>query len=460
MNFIGRKKELQKLNTIFKENGSKIFAILGKRGIGKTELINEFKRKYVMDNNHSIYFEMFGQKGISAKTQIKTFIKKLLPHIDLTKCFIEDWNDLFFYLSKELIPLNKDKKIIFFIDEFPWLHTKKSGFIQAFSTFWNNIQHTDHIYFILTGSAVAWMNKNIINTSGGLYGRISDIIHLQSFSFLETVDFLKNINPNYSLNEFLNIYFMTGGTARYLKRIRYEYNLEECRKEIFQNEKEFDLLFDSSFESYLSIHRKIVELFEKHDKLKIKDIVKKLNCNLNVIYPAIEDLVNSDILYKTPLLTKNGNSLRDNEYSLKDLFCYSFLKLKDNFSKHREDVINGYAFEIFARLNINLIREALGRSSLNFKAYTWNNEHAQIDLVLEDEDNSYYIIECKNYNTEFEISKHYLENLNNKLKEFNNFLFFKKRRKQLKLVLFSTFGTKSNPLIPFIDIKLEDFCKK
>lgn len=74
----------------------------------------------------------------------------------------------------------------------------------------------------------------------------------------------------------------------------------------------------------------------------------------------------------------------------KELFCYSFLKLKDNFSKHREDVINGYAFEIFTRLNINLIREALGRSSLNFKTYTWNNEHAQIDLVLEDEDNSYY----------------------------------------------------------------------
>lgn len=471
--FIGRQIELNQLFHLIDEDYSKICAIIGRRGIGKTTLSLKLKEK--LQENFSIndyhFFELYGQKKVSTKLQLKNFIDLTKDYFSFTNFEIkesDDWNS-FFNLLKNKIELqhkvNPNKKLIFFIDEFPWLHVKQSNFIQSFSTFWNFIQNKNNIYFILTGSAVSWMNRNVINTSGGLYGKVTNVIYLKPFNFIETVEYLKQENPNYNLNELLCYYFFTGGVARYLERIRYRFSLEENMLAIFKNHEhvsEYDILFSSSFESNLDVHKKIIDLYKTRHGLTALEIIDLLKITPSVIYNALEDLSCSDILYKEKTFKKNNNKNSNNEvsYILTDLFCYNYLRLENNFSKQREHIIYGYCFEIFTRLNIDLVRKAIGRNGLMFNSYHWKNEYAEIDLILEDADLSYFIIECKNYHSLFELNNDYINKLNSKINEFDEFLNKNNKKKnQLKLILFSVYGTKKNNKIPFINISLEQELK-
>jgi len=50
----------------------------------------------------------------------------------------KNWHEAFKLLTDyTTLRIKKGKKVIFF-DEFPWISTPKSGFMQAFEYFWNN----------------------------------------------------------------------------------------------------------------------------------------------------------------------------------------------------------------------------------------------------------------------------------------------------------------------------------
>lgn len=61
----------------------------------------------------------------------------------------------------------KSGKLILFFDELPWLATPKSGFLRAFSFFWNNWAVDQNILVIICGSAASWMMQKVVNDKGG-----------------------------------------------------------------------------------------------------------------------------------------------------------------------------------------------------------------------------------------------------------------------------------------------------
>ena len=67
---------------------------------------------------------------------------------------------------------NGERQVIF-IDELPWLDTKKSGFITGFESFWNGYADSRNNIVIVCGSAISWMTNELINNHGGLYGRVT-----------------------------------------------------------------------------------------------------------------------------------------------------------------------------------------------------------------------------------------------------------------------------------------------
>lgn len=55
MKFIGRKKELNELYNLYKVNDRRLVSIIGRRGVGKSRLNDEF-RKRCLNNNDVFLF--------------------------------------------------------------------------------------------------------------------------------------------------------------------------------------------------------------------------------------------------------------------------------------------------------------------------------------------------------------------------------------------------------------------
>lgn len=461
--FVGREREQKLINEAIADERSKIIAIIGRRGIGKTELMLYTKKTH--NQSDFIFLDLHGLKGAPMKAQLKNCRENLRSQFIFTDDF-KSWSEFFNNLEKALInfrnePSNANKKIIFNIDEFPWLHTKGSFFVQSFAAFWNKIQSFKNFYFILTGSAVAWMNKNVINTSGGLYGRVNVIINLKPFSFKETVDYLYTIS-RYNLEECLSYYMMTNGVARYLQRIKYQNDLEQNRAEIFKDGEhfnEFDILFTSSFDSNLFIHKKIVELFKTKHFITVEYVAQKLKLSKSAIYLALDDLLSSDLIIEHNNFAKSKGR-QEKTYSLNDLFCFYYLKLSELQTDHRKAIMNGYAFEIFARKNFSLIREELGRSGVDYEVFVFENEKTQIDLLSKEKDGVFLLVECKNYSQEYELTMDYIQKLNNKAQELSNELEKKKLKNSIKTVFFTTYGTKRHRSYSFVNVSLNDIFNK
>ena len=56
--------------------------------------------------------------------------------------------------------------MVVFLDELPWLGTKKSGFLQGLGWFWNSWAIDQNIVLVICGSAASWMIDKVINNKG------------------------------------------------------------------------------------------------------------------------------------------------------------------------------------------------------------------------------------------------------------------------------------------------------
>ncbi|HVZ57018.1 MAG TPA: hypothetical protein VG870_10205, partial [Chitinophagaceae bacterium] len=82
---------------------------------------------------------------------------------------------------------------VVFLDEFPWLDSRKSGFLHAFEHFWNTwASRQPHIIVVICGSSASWMIRKIVNSKGGLHHRITQKIRLLPFTLAETEAFLRS----------------------------------------------------------------------------------------------------------------------------------------------------------------------------------------------------------------------------------------------------------------------------
>ena len=62
----------------------------------------------------------------------------------------------------------------------------KSGFIPALENFWNSwAALRDDVKLIVCGSATSWMISNLINSKGGLHGRLTHRILVEPFNLYD-----------------------------------------------------------------------------------------------------------------------------------------------------------------------------------------------------------------------------------------------------------------------------------
>lgn len=456
---IGRKKEKKLLQKVCDSEQAEFVVVYGRRRVGKTFLVREFFSK-----QECIYFQATGiQKG-NITLQIKNFIAALsLVFFDSAPLAVpKTWNDSFELLHKQI--LKSDKKIVIFIDELPWMASRKSGLLEAIDYYWNHYWSSrNNVLLIICGSSASWIIKKIIQNKGGLHNRATCQMRLLPFSLVETKEFLESRAINLSNQHILKLYMALGGVPHYLNYVEKGRTADENIQKIFFEEnsplrEEFKKLFDSLFndaETYIEL---IKIIGAKRSGVTRSDIKKQLSENVGGrLSERLNDLCAAGfILEFVPFARTRGEY-----YKLSDEFCLFYLYWLENTIKKnltadywmklsqtpRYHSWAGYSFEevcykhaqtIITALDI---KTAIVIDSWRFIPRKGKESGAQIDLLIDRSDDAITVCEIKFTESPFIFDKAVAENLQNKITVFKEKT---KTNKQIFIILISANGLREN----------------
>ncbi len=449
---IGRKKEITILNKAFNSKTSRLVAIYGRRRVGKTFLIREHYKS-------NIKFELTGINGGTYSDQLKNFAKVIRKTSSKFKDISppSDWLEAFEILENYLDTLQGKKKKVIFIDEFPWLATRKSRFLGAFENFWNSYAtKRNDLIVVVCGSTASYIINKILKNKGGLHGRINHRINLKPFNLNETKLFLKSRNINYSDYDILLLYMMIGGVAHYLDKIERGNGISTNIDELFFEDSgelfdEFESIYKSLFENS-DIHLKIVrELAKTRKGVTRNELLSKVKLQSNQhVTKVLNELIDAGFLSKYEAF---GKKKFGSLYRLSDEYSYFYLnfieknrgKGQNTWRKLQQSntfkIWSGFSFETLCLKHIDQIKKGLNIEAIISTNDSWFNENAQIDILIDREDGHINICELKFYNAPFKIDANYVNKLRTKMDEFRTST---KTKKSFFLTMITTFGIIKN----------------
>lgn len=431
--FIGRKRELKILEGQLKKRVASLVVLRGRRRIGKSRLIEEFSKPY----KTYIFTGIPPTKESTKISQIEEFVRQLKRQISLPSLEFSDWGDVFWYLAEQL-PKNR---VILVFDEITWMGSKDPDFLGKLKTAWDNhFKKNDKLMMILCGSVSAWIEKNIL-CSTGFVGRISVVLTLGELSLKESNEFFGNHGKNISNYEKLKLLAVTGGVPRYLEEIRPEISAEQNLKEIcFSPEgflfNEFNQIFSDIFLSKTNIYFKALEALVNCTMQPI-DLSEKIEVPLNnVLLDYLNELVTAGFLSRDyTWQIKTGEASKLSHFRLKDNYSRFYLKyILPNRHKIESgafenkalsslpgwSTIIGFQFENLVLNNRAKIWEILKLPSDEiiwdnpfFQKKTTKQEGCQIDYLIQTKFNTLYICEFK-FSTK-EIKKDIINEVQNKI---------------------------------------------
>jgi AAA+ ATPase superfamily predicted ATPase len=478
-NIIGRKQEIQELNDLYNSNKAQMVAIYGRRRVGKTFLVDEalkgritFRHAGLSPNN-----EISGKKNL-LKDQLKHFYNSLLLHGMKKSKQPASWLDAFFMLEQHLSDIDDGNRQVVFLDELPWLDTPRSGFLTAFEAFWNTWGcHRDNLMVVVCGSANSWILDNLINDTGGLYGRTTYEIKLSPFTLKETEEFLHSNDIKMSRYDIAQCNMILGGIPYYLGYLTKNNSLAQNIDQLFFSQKpklynEFNRLFASVFKNP-EVMKKIIKLLAtRHSGFTRKEIISKLDLGEGGdVTGFLNALIASDFIVK---YTPFGKSTREDHYRLIDPFCLFYVRyisnknvVDTNFwtnNQMSQSVVSwrGIAFEDLCLRHIFQIKRALGISGVITSQSNWivpsndNEPGMQIDLLINRNDNVVNMCEMKFYNEDFAVSGDYYKKIASRANKLHEEL---PKKYIVHSTLITTYGLSYNEYSGAFQqvITLEDF---
>ena len=417
MKFIGRKREMEKLESEYSRDSSFV-VIYGRRRVGKTTLIKEF-----LKDKTAFYFLATEEIESQSMKRLAGVVARTTKNRLLQNATFTDWLDLF----QVIADYEPEKKKVFVIDEFPYLVKTNSAFPSILQNAWDEVLKDKNVMLILSGSLIGMMQKHALSYDSPLYGRrtsqmrlapllFTDIYAVQSLAFTESVE----------------QYAVTGGVPKYLEFFEDGRELTEQIKDAvlskngFLYEEPFFLLKSESMTAvnYFSIIKAIAD-----GNHKIGKIAGVLGIESSKLTPYLSTLSDLGFVEKrTPVTEKNPEKSRKGLYFIADNFIRFWFKyvypykgeleldnmqiVLEEMKKDFETKFVAFAYEdickdIFANLCkrgvIDFVPSRIGAYWLN--DYTGDTE---IDVMAVDNQNKrIFAGECKYHRNPVDASVYY-----------------------------------------------------
>jgi len=401
--FIGRKRELDKLNELYNKGGFQFPVIYGRRRVGKTALINEF-----IKDKDAIFFT-----GIesNARQNLENFSRSILSYADAA---LEDTVFSSFQAALEYVfKLSEKKSIVLVIDEYPYVAKASKSLASTLQSLIDKNKDTSNLFLILCGSSMSFMENHVLAYKAPLYGRRTAQFKILPFDFFESRDYFKKVSDL----DMAVIYGIVGGTPQYLLQINDNLSLEENIKRCFLDpssplfEEPNNLLKQEVREP--AIYNAIISAIAT-GSTKLSEIASKVGEETSACVAYIKNLTSLGIVKKeTPF---SECSTRKTIYKIDDnLFRFWYRFIPDNIASINRGLIDiayekispmisDYMGAIFEDICIQYLwkQREQGRSNIAFTdlGRWWGNDsknkcEAEIDIMGTDGADSALFCECK-----------------------------------------------------------------
>ncbi len=213
--FVGRETELKFLNERYMEKSGQLIVLYGRRRVGKTETLREFCR----DKPHVF----FSCTQTTDRVQLRNFSVRMLKEGIPAGKYISEFEDWEKALRAVLdLPYGEKKKLLV-IDEFPYMCRGNKSIPSVLQNLWDSELRDSNVMIILCGSAMSFIEKELLAEKNPLYGRATGIYKMKEMGFYDAVKFF----PHYSARDKVLAYAVLGGIPHYLKQWSPELSIGE-----------------------------------------------------------------------------------------------------------------------------------------------------------------------------------------------------------------------------------------
>ena len=423
--FIGRQKELNTLTNQYSKNEFTFIPIYGRRRVGKTQLIEEFIR-----DKNAIFFTAIN-KG-TYKSNMELLSKAIFESSDtapLYSTFHDALNGIYELAQKE--------KLIFVIDEFPYLAQTDESILSLLQQYIDLKFLKTNMMLILSGSSLSFMENQVLGYQSPLYGRRTGQIKLLPVDFQTARQF----TPKLSKHDQAVVYGVTGAIPKYLSLFNDESTLDEnIKSQYFDRNaylfEETDNLLKQEFKEP-ALYQAIITAIATGGS-QMKDIKNRVGAESSTIATYMKSLLDTGIVKKEIPAMDKSNS-RKTIYRLEDgmfRFWYRFvypnvslvaLDKGDMVYNRIKSQISDFMGEVYEKLCIEYMWSIYDKLPFPFQNISrwWGNNpklksQAEIDFIAYANDTEQAIFgECKWRNEE--LNKATIENLIEKSEMFHSF---------------------------------------
>jgi AAA+ ATPase superfamily predicted ATPase len=449
---IGRTPERLILAEALASAQPELVVLQGRRRIGKTFLVRNTYRDHIR-------FEITGMYRATLKEQLRNFHLTLSAH---RKKLPEptDWLEAFQQLGTYINSLRTKEKKVIFIDEFPWLDGRRSRFLPTFSNFWNAFaSKRNDLVVVICGSAASYMIQKIIRNKGGLHNRITRHVRLEPFRLSEVEQLLRHNKVQLTRHDILRLYMALGGVPYYLQMVQPgESTAQAIDRLCFRKDGplrgEFGNVFASLF-NHSENHERIVRALARLRKGMTRDQVARVSKvrTGGTLSKTLEELEMSGFIQRYAPY----RGTKDPLYRLSDEYAQFYLKFMEGARPTRGAYWTklqgqpsfrawaGFTFETICTKHVEEIKHGLGISGIHSVDGAWfakgGTGGAQVDLLIDRDDNVINLCEMKFRDGPFTIDAKYARELARKVESFRRSTG---TRKSILLTFITTYGLSPN----------------
>ncbi|MDY3802289.1 MAG: ATP-binding protein [Alloprevotella sp.] len=210
MKFYDREKEMAEIRRVdsLAESSAQFTVLMGRRRTGKTTLM-----MHALEGKSYLYF-FVGKKA--EQLQCMDFQQQVE---DVLGLHIHGKSNRVASLIEELMIFSRQTKVTLIIDEFQRLMDIDESIISQIQEVWDKHHEQARFHLIACGSIYSMMRKIFEDRREPLFGRKTARIDLKPFSTAVIKQILADHHPDYTPEDLLMCYAITGGVAKYVAQL-------------------------------------------------------------------------------------------------------------------------------------------------------------------------------------------------------------------------------------------------
>ena len=401
--FIGREKELDALEKLFKSGRFELVVIYGRRRVGKTALINHF-----IDDKKAIYFTGVESNGKQNLENLSKSIMEFSSAIQ-TETYFASYQAALEYVFK----LAEKERVVFTIDEYPYVARASKSLASTLQLLIDKYKDSSKLMLILCGSSMSYMEDHVLAYKAPLYGRRTAQMKIKPFDFEESCAYFSGLSDE----DKALMYGIVGGTPQYLLQMSDKLSVEENIKNTYLNpmsflyEEPINLLKQEVREP--AIYNAIITAIATGYS-RMFEISTKVGEDSNVCSNYIKNLINLGIIKKeTPYGEKAS---RKSIYTIEDNMFYFWYRFVVNNNsviargatdlvyKRIESQLCDYMERVFEEICTQYLWKQLIKGNMPIEFVSlgrwWGNDpirkcQTEIDIMGEQDSNAAIFAECK-----------------------------------------------------------------